>query len=64
MLSSAPLWVVLVGMLPVIARSPDVTWDRKNNPHPWLHIDQQTQLKLMTVQEGQDFTKTYSRDRL
>ncbi|KAF9344179.1 hypothetical protein BGX26_004695 [Mortierella sp. AD094] len=47
-----------------LARGPDVTWDRKNNPHPWLHIDQETQLKLMTVKEGQGFTKTYSRDRL
>ncbi|ORZ09026.1 NADH-ubiquinone reductase complex 1 MLRQ subunit-domain-containing protein [Lobosporangium transversale] len=47
-----------------LARGPDVTWDRKNNPHPWLHIDQQTQLKLMTVKEGQGFTKSYSRDRL
>ncbi|KAG0228898.1 hypothetical protein BGW42_000061 [Actinomortierella wolfii] len=47
-----------------LARGPDVTWDRKNNPHPWLNIDQQTQLKLVTVKEGQNFTKTYSRDRL
>ncbi|KAF9942719.1 hypothetical protein BGZ75_002019 [Mortierella antarctica] len=47
-----------------LARGPDVTWDRKNNPHPWLHIDQETQLKLMTVKEGQGFTKSYSRDRL
>ncbi|KAF8966528.1 hypothetical protein BGZ46_000361 [Entomortierella lignicola] len=47
-----------------LARGPDVTWDRRNNPHPWLNIDQETQLKLMTVKEGQGFTKTYSRDRL
>ncbi|KAF8945912.1 hypothetical protein BGW39_004830 [Mortierella sp. 14UC] len=47
-----------------LARGPDVTWDRKNNPHPWLNIDQETQLKLMTVKENQGFTKTYSRDRL
>lgn len=47
-----------------LARGPDVTWDRKNNPHPWLHIDQETQLKLMTVKDNQGFTKTYSRDRL
>ncbi|KAF9930476.1 hypothetical protein FBU30_000446 [Linnemannia zychae] len=47
-----------------IARGPDVTWDRKNNPHPWLHVDQDTQVKLMTVKEGQNFTKNYTRDRL
>ena len=47
-----------------LARGPDVTWDRKNNPHPWLHVDQETQLKLVTVKEGQGFTKSYTRDRL
>jgi len=47
-----------------LARGPDVTWDRRNNPHPWLHIDQETQLKLMTVKDNQGFTKSYSRDRL
>ncbi|KAF9119211.1 hypothetical protein BGX30_004014 [Mortierella sp. GBA39] len=47
-----------------LARGPDVTWDRKNNPHPWLHIEQDTQLKLVTVKEGQGFTKSYTRDRL
>ncbi|KAG0372538.1 MAG: NADH-ubiquinone reductase complex 1 MLRQ subunit-domain-containing protein [Linnemannia gamsii] len=47
-----------------LARGPDVTWDRKNNPHPWLHIDQETQVKLVTVKEGQGFTKSYSRERL
>ncbi|KAG0262816.1 hypothetical protein BG011_009647 [Mortierella polycephala] len=47
-----------------LARGPDVTWDRRNNPYPWLNIDQETQVKLMTVKENQGFTKTYSRDRL
>jgi NADH dehydrogenase (ubiquinone) 1 alpha subcomplex subunit 4 len=47
-----------------LARGVDVTWDRKNNPHPWLHVDQETQLKLVTVKEGQGFTKSYTRDRL
>ncbi|KAI8140171.1 WD40-repeat-containing domain protein [Fennellomyces sp. T-0311] len=45
-----------------LARGPDVVWDRRNNPYPWQNIDQNTQVKLMTV--NQKFDKVYSRDRL
>ncbi|KAL0091158.1 NADH dehydrogenase 1 alpha subcomplex subunit 4 NDUFA4 [Phycomyces blakesleeanus] len=44
-----------------LARGPEVVWDRKSNPYPWQNIDQDTQVKLMTV--NQKFEKTYSRDR-
>ncbi|CAG8570758.1 3956_t:CDS:2 [Paraglomus occultum] len=44
-----------------LARGPDVTWDRKNNPYPWLNVDQNTQVKLIAI--NQKFDKTYSRDR-
>ncbi|KAI9255494.1 NADH-ubiquinone reductase complex 1 MLRQ subunit-domain-containing protein [Sporodiniella umbellata] len=44
-----------------LARGPEVVWDRTNNPYPWQNIDQDTQVKLMTV--NQKFDKTYSRDR-
>ncbi|CDS07681.1 hypothetical protein LRAMOSA01630 [Lichtheimia ramosa] len=45
-----------------LARGPEVVWDRRNNPYPWQNIDQDTQVKLMTV--NQQFSKSYSRDRL
>lgn len=41
---------------------PEVVWDRTRNPYPWQNIDQNTQVKLMTV--NQKFDKVYSRDRL
>ncbi|CAG8656113.1 2821_t:CDS:2 [Paraglomus brasilianum] len=44
-----------------LARGPDVTWDRKNNPYPWLNVDQNTQVKLIAI--NKKFDKTYSRDR-
>lgn len=27
-------------------KNPDACWDRKNNPHPWLHIKENEQVKL------------------
>ncbi|WFD25920.1 hypothetical protein MNAN1_000890 [Malassezia nana] len=44
------------------ARSPDVIWDKKNNPTPWNNIEPGTQYKLMNF--GGKFDKTYKRDRL
>lgn len=38
-----------------LARGPEVVWDRRNNPYPWQNIDQDTQVKLMTV--NQQFSK-------
>lgn len=64
-----PIYVVTGGAVAMatwyvsrLARGPEVVWDRHNNPYPWQHIDQNTQLKLMTV--NQQFEKKYSRDRL
>ncbi|KAG8928148.1 hypothetical protein FRC03_008654 [Tulasnella sp. 419] len=45
-----------------LARGSDVIWDRKNNPTPWLNVDQDTNTKLMAV--NREFKKSYSRDRL
>jgi len=45
-----------------LARGPQVVWDRKNNPQPWLNVDQGTQTKMMTV--NQKFDKDYVRDKL
>ena len=39
-----------------LARGPEVVWDRTNNPYPWQNIDQDTQVKFMTV--NQKFAKT------
>ncbi|KAI8369145.1 NADH-ubiquinone reductase complex 1 MLRQ subunit-domain-containing protein [Choanephora cucurbitarum] len=44
-----------------LARGPEVVWDRTNNPYPWQNIDQDTQVKYMTV--NQKFDKKYARDR-
>ncbi|KAI9311321.1 NADH-ubiquinone reductase complex 1 MLRQ subunit-domain-containing protein [Dichotomocladium elegans] len=64
-----PIYVVVGGAcglagwyLTRLARGPEVVWDRYNNPYPWQNIDQNTQVKLMTV--NQKFDKVYSRDRL
>ncbi|KAH8550280.1 NADH-ubiquinone reductase complex 1 MLRQ subunit-domain-containing protein [Umbelopsis sp. PMI_123] len=45
-----------------LAHGTEVVWARKSNPYPWQHVDQDTQVKWMTV--NQKFEKTYSRDRL
>ncbi|KAL1930163.1 hypothetical protein VTP01DRAFT_1317 [Rhizomucor pusillus] len=37
-----------------LARGPEVVWDRRNNPYPWQNIDQNTQVKLMTVNQKFD----------
>ncbi|CAO3690788.1 hypothetical protein G6F70_000883 [Rhizopus microsporus] len=65
----APIFVVVGGAcslagwyLTRLARGPEVVWDRTRNPYPWQNIDQNTQVKLMTV--NQKFDKVYSRDRL
>lgn len=64
-----PIFVTVGGALGLstwyltrLARGPEVVWDRTNNPYPWQNIDQNTQVKFMTV--NQKFDKTYSRDRL
>ncbi|KAJ9070084.1 hypothetical protein DSO57_1016981 [Entomophthora muscae] len=45
-----------------LARGVDVVWDRKNNPRPWEHVDQNTNLKLFAHTDR--FEKSYTRDRL
>ncbi|WFD15946.1 hypothetical protein MARU1_001975 [Malassezia arunalokei] len=45
-----------------LARSPDVIWDKKNNPTPWNNVEPGTQYKLWNITG--DFDKKYKRDRL
>ncbi|KAB5595319.1 hypothetical protein CTheo_1191 [Ceratobasidium theobromae] len=40
-----------------LARSPDVVWDRRNNPTPWMSVEQNMRTKLMSV--NQKFDKVY-----
>ncbi|KAI9140225.1 hypothetical protein BKA69DRAFT_1125810 [Paraphysoderma sedebokerense] len=44
-----------------LLRHPEVVYSR-SNPYPWQKVDQDTQLKLMTV--NQTFGKKYSRSDL
>ncbi|KAI8057897.1 NADH-ubiquinone reductase complex 1 MLRQ subunit [Syncephalis plumigaleata] len=44
-----------------LARGPEVVWDRRNNPYPWLHVSQDTNTKMYAV--SHEFAKSYSRDR-
>ncbi|KAJ1989369.1 hypothetical protein H4R33_002093 [Dimargaris cristalligena] len=44
-----------------LARGPEVAWDKKNNPYPWLHIKQDENAKLMSV--SHDFARSWNRDR-
>ncbi|KAI8068505.1 NADH-ubiquinone reductase complex 1 MLRQ subunit-domain-containing protein [Gongronella butleri] len=45
-----------------LARHPETVWDRKNNPFPWQHVQQNENTKLFAV--NAKFDKSYSRDRL
>jgi len=44
-----------------LARGPEVVWAKKSNPYPWQNVDQDTNVKLMSVQR--DFKKQYVRER-
>ncbi|RKP10141.1 hypothetical protein THASP1DRAFT_28080 [Thamnocephalis sphaerospora] len=45
-----------------LARGSQVVWDRRNNPYPWLHVEQTTNQKMFAV--NQQFERSYVRDRL
>ncbi|KAG0165807.1 NADH dehydrogenase 1 alpha subcomplex subunit 4 ndufa4 [Apophysomyces sp. BC1015] len=54
----APLFVILGGALGWAGfmgyrqlRSPEVTLDHKNNPHPWQEIKEGDQVKLLAVKQ-------------
>ncbi|KAJ2491525.1 hypothetical protein IWW37_002197 [Coemansia sp. RSA 2050] len=64
-----PLYATCVGAVSVCAyfgsralRNPEVVWDKTNNPYPWLHVQQNENIKLMDP-NGR-FEKQWSRDRL
>ena len=44
-----------------LALGPHVTWDRKNNPHPWLSVQQNENVKMMSV--SKDFDKSWTREK-
>ncbi|KAJ2044734.1 hypothetical protein H4S04_006053, partial [Coemansia sp. S16] len=64
-----PLYATCVGAVGVCAyfasralKNPEVVWDKTNNPYPWLHVQQNENIKLMDP-NGR-FEKQWSRDRL
>ncbi|KAJ9060208.1 hypothetical protein DSO57_1033302 [Entomophthora muscae] len=68
-LEVAPLIIIVGGALggtgwyfTRLCRNVDAVWDRKNNPHPWQKVDQNTNLKLYSV--NKDFEKKYKRGSL
>ncbi|KAJ2783804.1 hypothetical protein H4R18_001479 [Coemansia javaensis] len=43
-------------------QNPEVVWDKKSNPHPWLHVKENENVKLLDP-NGR-FERQWSRDRL
>ncbi|KAJ1916451.1 hypothetical protein IWQ60_001425 [Tieghemiomyces parasiticus] len=44
-----------------LARHPEVVWDRKNNPYPWLDIKPDENAKLHAV--SHQFARSWTRDK-
>ncbi|KAJ1980606.1 hypothetical protein H4R34_002388 [Dimargaris verticillata] len=44
-----------------LAQRPDVVWDRKNNPHPWLDVKQNENIKMFAV--SHQFDRSWTRDK-
>jgi NADH dehydrogenase (ubiquinone) 1 alpha subcomplex subunit 4 len=42
-------------------KAPDVVWDHKDNPHPWLEIRDGEQVKLITM--NQQYDKRWDRKK-
>ncbi|CUA69409.1 hypothetical protein RSOLAG22IIIB_03934 [Rhizoctonia solani] len=42
-----------------LATRPEVVWDRRNNPAPWMSVEQGMQTKMLSV--NQKFDKTWQR---
>ncbi|CAE6471429.1 unnamed protein product [Rhizoctonia solani] len=42
-----------------LATRPDIIWDRRNNPTPWMSVEQGMQTKLMSV--NQKFDRVWKR---
>ncbi|QRW01689.1 NADH-ubiquinone oxidoreductase family protein [Ceratobasidium sp. AG-Ba] len=56
-----PIYAVVVGAvggagwyLSRLARGPDVIWDRRGNPTPWMSVQQNMQTKMMSVNQKFD----------
>ncbi|KAF8709567.1 Cytoplasmic tRNA 2-thiolation protein 1, partial [Rhizoctonia solani] len=61
-----PIYAVVVGAvggagwyMTRLATRPDIVWDRRNNPTPWMSVEQGMQTKLMSV--NQKFDKVHSK---
>ncbi|CCO28161.1 hypothetical protein BN14_02154 [Rhizoctonia solani AG-1 IB] len=61
-----PIYAVVVGAvggagwyMTRLATRPDIVWDRRNNPTPWLSVEQGMQTKLMSV--NQKFDRVWTR---
>ncbi|CAE6406349.1 unnamed protein product [Rhizoctonia solani] len=61
-----PIYAVVVGAvggagwyMTRLATRPDIVWDRRNNPTPWMSVEQGMQTKLMSV--NQKFDKVSAR---
>ncbi|KAL9967783.1 hypothetical protein ACROYT_G026076 [Oculina patagonica] len=39
-------------------KNPEAVWDKKNNPHPWLNIKQDEQVKLYSHTDYSKLDKT------
>ncbi|ELU45593.1 cytoplasmic tRNA 2-thiolation protein 1 [Rhizoctonia solani AG-1 IA] len=56
-----PIYAVVVGAvggagwyMTRLATRPDIVWDRRNNPTPWMSVEQGMQTKLMSVNQKFD----------
>ncbi|KAJ1308932.1 hypothetical protein OPQ81_004616 [Rhizoctonia solani] len=61
-----PIYAVVVGAVggagwycTRLATRPDIIWDRRNNPTPWMSVEQGMQTKMMSV--NQKFDKVWTR---
>ncbi|KAJ1731056.1 hypothetical protein H4S06_004839 [Coemansia sp. BCRC 34490] len=64
-----PIYAICVGGVGICAyfggralKGPDVVWNKKTNPYPWLHVQQNQNTKLLDPNNR--FEQAWSRDRL
>ncbi|CAE6446185.1 unnamed protein product [Rhizoctonia solani] len=65
-----PIYAVVVGAVggagwycTRLATRPDIIWDRRNNPTPWMSVEQGMQTKLHSVNQKFDKTQTVKRNQ-
>ncbi|RUS15494.1 hypothetical protein BC937DRAFT_92371 [Endogone sp. FLAS-F59071] len=64
-----PLVIIISGalcgavtMVVHASKAPDVAWDHKNNPYPWLDVKNGEQVKLYAL--NQKYEKKWQREKL